>query len=82
MAVLWLAVCCCAFGQAYYSSNQQVRIDDLPRVTALSRHASDVLAASAEIVFRDKEVCCSKNSVLEDRIKMADPKSCRMLATS
>lgn len=74
-AVSGIAVCCLAIGQTYYSPNQQVRIDDLPRVTARSRHAADVLAASAEIIFRDKEVCCGKNSALEDRIQMADPKS-------
>jgi hypothetical protein len=61
--------------QTYYYPNQEVRIDDLSSMTAKSKHAADVLAASAETVFRDKEVCCGKNSALEDRIQMADPKS-------
>ena len=70
-----LAAACCASAQTYYYPNQEVRISDLPSVIAKSRHAADVLTASAETVFRDKEVCCGKNSALEDRIQMADPKS-------
>lgn len=70
-----LAPGCFAYSQTYYHPNQEVRISDLPSVTAKSRHAADVLAASAETVFRDKEVCCGKNSALENRIEMADPKS-------
>jgi hypothetical protein len=75
MAVSVLAICCVAYGQTYYSPNQQVRIHDLLQVTARSRHGSDVLAASVEIVFQDREVRCGKDSALEDRILMADPKS-------
>ncbi len=71
----YLAVSCFSHAQTYYYPNQEVRISDLPSVTAKSKHAADVLAASVETVFRDKEVCCGKNSALEDRIQMADPKS-------
>jgi hypothetical protein len=74
VAVSCLA-CSFAYAQTYYYPNQEVRISDLPSVTAKSRHAADVLVASAETVFRDKEVCCGKNSALEDRIQMTDPKS-------
>lgn len=79
----FLARCAVALGfamsaficaQTYYYPNQEVRISDLPSVTAKSRLAADVLAASAETVFHDKEVCCGKNSALEDRIQMANPK--------
>ena len=73
---LCLVVCCFAFAQEYYP-NKEVRIGDLPPVTAKSRDASDVLAASLEIIFRDKEVCCGKNSSLEDDVQRADPKSLR-----
>ncbi len=69
-----LAVCCFAHGQDYYP-NQEVRIGDLPSLTAKSRDASDVLVASVEIIFRDKEVCCGKNSALEDSVQRADPMS-------
>jgi hypothetical protein len=66
----WLAVCCC--GQIYYP-NQEVRIADLPSVTAPSQNLSDVLATSIEIILRDKDVCCGKNSALEDSLESADP---------
>jgi len=63
-----------SFAQEYYP-NKEVRIADLPSVTAKSRDASDVLAATAEIIFRNKDICCGKNSALEDDIQRADPKS-------
>jgi hypothetical protein len=73
-------VYCLAFAQEYYP-NGEVRIADLPSVTAKSKDASDVLAASLEIIFRDKEVCCGKNSALEYDVQRADPKSLKDVAT-
>jgi hypothetical protein len=75
LATSCLAVCCFASAQGYDYPNQEVRISDLPSLTAQSRNASDVLATSLEIIFRDKDVCCRKNSTLEDRVQSADPMS-------
>jgi len=69
-----LAVCCLSYGQVYYPK-QEVRISDLPSLTAKSTNATDVLVTSVEIIFRDKEVCCGKKSALEDRVQSADPMS-------
>jgi hypothetical protein len=73
-----LAGCCAAsrlaYGQAYYPE-KEVRISDLPSLTARSRSAADVLATSVETVFHDKKVCCGKDSALEDAIQSADPTS-------
>ena len=80
IAASCLAVCCLAHGQDY-NPNKQVRISDLPSLTAKSRDASDVLAASVEIIFRDKEVCCGKNSALEDDVQRPDPKSLKDVST-
>jgi hypothetical protein len=74
-----LALGCLAHGQASYPE-QEIHIHDLPALTAQSTHAFDVLAASLEIVFNDKEVCCGKNSALEDSIQSADPKSLKDIA--
>ncbi|MGA2761695.1 MAG: hypothetical protein ABSF08_15415, partial [Candidatus Cybelea sp.] len=52
----------------------------MPALTARSKHASDVLATSLEIVFRDKEICCGKNSALADSVEAADPKSLKDIA--
>jgi hypothetical protein len=68
---------CFAYGQGYqgYYPDQEIRISDVPSVAATSRRPSDVLAASVEIVVRDRKVCCGKNSALEDSVQSADPNS-------
>ena len=76
----YLAGFCFAYGQAS-SADQEIHIHDLPSLTARSTHASDVLAASLEIVFNDKEVCCGKNSALEDSVQSSDPKSLKDIAS-
>jgi hypothetical protein len=74
-----LAVGGFAGGQTTYPE-QEIRVHDLPLLTARSPHASDVLATSLEIVFNDKDVCCGKNSALEDSVQAADPKSLKDIA--
>jgi hypothetical protein len=65
-----------AYGQEGYGyPNQEARISDLPALTAKTTNASDVLLTSVEIIFHDKEVCCGKNSALEDDLRAADPAS-------
>ncbi len=78
---LCLTVCCLAYGQQVAYPEQEVRVNDLPALTARSSHAADVLATSLEILFNDKEVCCGKNSALEDSIETADPKSLKDIAS-
>jgi len=79
VAALCLMISCVAFAQEYYP-NQQVRINDLPSLKAKSKDASDVLAASLQIIFRDEEICCGKDSALEDDVQRADPKSLKDVA--
>src|SRR5271163_66545 len=74
-----LALCCFVYGQVAYPE-QEVRVQDLPVVTARSPHAADVLATSLEILFNDKEVCCGKDSALEDSVQRSDPKSLKDIA--
>ena len=74
VAASCVVVCCFAYGQVYYP-NQEVRISDLPSLTAKSTNPSDVLATSVEVIFRDKEVCCGKNSALGDSVQSGDPMS-------
>jgi hypothetical protein len=75
-----LAVCCLTFGQVAYPE-QQVSVHDLPALTAPSAHASDVLITSLEMLFNDKDVCCGKDSALEDSVESADPKSLKDVAS-
>jgi hypothetical protein len=44
--------------------NQEVRIHNLPSLTAKSNDATDVLAASVAIILKDREICCGKTSAL------------------
>jgi hypothetical protein len=59
---------------------QEIHVRELPSLTARSTHSVDVLATSVEIVFNDNEVCCGKDSALEDSIQSADPKSLKNIA--
>lgn len=77
----WLAVCCLAYGQQVAYPEQEVSVNDLPSLTARSAHAVDVLATSLKILFNDKEICCGKNSALEDSLETADPKSLKDIAS-
>ena len=74
-----VAFSCFASGQVAYPE-QELRVNDLPALTARSTHASDALATSLEIIFNNKEVCCGKNSALEDSVQSADPKSLKDIA--
>ena len=78
-AFLALAACCFANAQDSYS-NKEVRIGDLPSLTSKSHDRSDVLAASVQVILRDQDVCCGKNSALEDDVQRADPKSLKDVA--
>jgi hypothetical protein len=80
VTVSCLAAGCLAQGQTYNQYNKEIRISNLPSLTARSTDASDVLTAAAEIIFRDQEVCCGKKSALGDRVRLADPMSLEAIA--
>jgi hypothetical protein len=68
-----LAVGC--FAQVYNQNHHEIRVSDMPALTAKPANAADVLLTSGELIFHDREVCCGKNSALEDDIRAADPTS-------
>ncbi|HEY1657734.1 MAG TPA: hypothetical protein VGG14_05270 [Candidatus Sulfotelmatobacter sp.] len=74
-----LLAACYALAQYSYPE-QEVHVRDLPSLTAHSAHAHDVLSASAEIVLNNKDVCCGKDSALEDSIQASDPQSLKDIA--
>jgi len=51
-------------GPTVFLPNQEVRVTNLPALTASKR--SEALATELEIVLHDKEVCCGRDSALED----------------
>ena len=75
-----LALSCFASAQVAYPE-QELRVRDLPALTSRSTHASDALTTSLEIIFNNKDVCCGKNSALEDSVQSADPKSLKDIAS-
>jgi len=84
--LLLMLVPCCAFSQRnrewqVYRANEEVRIPQLPALTARSHDLSDVLLTSLDIVFHDPSVCCGKDSALEDRALAADPLSLKEVAS-
>lgn len=67
-----LAVGCFAQGQTY-PSIQEVRVSGLPALMARTHDPSDVLLTSLDTIIRDRNVCCGKDSALEDDAAAADP---------
>lgn len=55
--------------------NQELRVPDLPRLKARTRDRSDVLLTSLDIIFHNHEICCGRDSALEDSAQKADPRS-------
>src|SRR5579859_746774 len=61
-------------------TNLEVRVSGLPSLKAQSGEAPDVLATALATVFRDKDLCCERNSALEDRLPQSDPVSLKEVA--
>jgi len=75
---LIIIISCCvnAYSQPEGSSyvfhpNQEVQVASLPSAVAASTSESAVLAASLATALMEPEVCCGRNSALEDRIPSA-----------
>jgi len=64
---------------AQFFPNQEVRVANLPSLTAPSAEASAVLATALEIIIQDRDVCCGKDSGLEDAVLSA-PSSLKELS--
>ena len=79
IAILCVAFCGCAHAQDTYKP-ETVRVSDLPTLLARSHDPSDVLLTSLDTILHDREVCCGKDSALEDSAQRADPASLRDVA--
>ena len=53
---------------------------NLPFLTARTRDRSDVLLTSLDIIFHNHEICCGRDSALEDSAQQADPRSIKDIA--
>lgn len=86
-SVLLILASCFAFGQdnprgwQAYRPNQEVRVVQLPALMARSHDLPDVLLTSLDIVFNDPDICCGKDSALENRAVAADALSLKDVAS-
>ena len=76
---LGVALCGFARGQVL-NQDQVIEVHDLPSLQARSPHSSAVLLTSLDTILHDREICCGKDSALEDSAGAADPKSLKDVA--
>lgn len=79
VVVACLAVCGCAQGQLL-NQDTVIEVRELPSLMARSPHRADVMLTSLDTIFHDREICCGKDSALEDSAGAADPKSLKDVA--
>jgi len=63
----------------WFHPNQEVRVTNLPSLTAPSTGSSAVLTTALETVLHDKAVCCGKDASLEDAV-LSEPLSLKELS--
>ena len=74
-----LAFSSLSYGQALYQ-DQEIQVHNLPSLEARSHDPSDVLLTSLDTILHNRDVCCGKDSALEDSLAKADPKSLKDVA--
>lgn len=79
LALVVLSMPCFVDGQVLYQE-QEIQVHDLLRITTKSTDPHEVLRASLETMLHDKEICCGKDSALEDSLTAADPSSLKDVA--
>jgi len=63
------------------NQDQEIEVHELPLLMAKTPHSSDVLLTSLDTVLHDREICCGRDSALEDAAQAADPKSLKDVAS-
>lgn len=72
---LSLAVLCGITSAQTIYPEEEIHVHNLPSLTARSHNSEEVLLASLEMVIQDKEICCGKDSALQDSALAADSSS-------
>ena len=67
-------------GYPTFRPNLELHVPNLPALTARTRDRSDVLLTSLDIIFHNHEICCGRDSALEDSAQQADPRSIKDIA--
>lgn len=79
LCLIFLALSSLAYAQVL-GVDQQIEVTNLPSLVSTSPHSSDVLTSSLATIIHDPEICCGKDSALEDSVQRADPKSLQDVA--
>ncbi len=74
-----LAFSSLSYGQVLYQ-DQEIQVHNLPSLKARSHDPSDVLLTSLDTILHNRDVCCGKDSALENSLAKADPKSLKDVA--
>lgn len=80
-SALYLLAALCPIQAQVVSPEQEIEVAGLPRLTAKSAEPSDVLLTSLDTVLNDHDVCCGKDSALEDSLERSDPGSLKDVAS-
>ena len=55
--------------------NLELRVPNLPALKARTKDRSDVLLTALDIIFHNHDICCGRDSALEDSAQQADARS-------
>ena len=69
-----------AYSQTYYQDHE-AHVPDLSSTVSRTHDPSDVLLASLSTVFHNPEICCGRDSALEDSAQAADARSLKDIAS-
>lgn len=79
--LLFFFIVCVAYAQQVspgyptFRTNLELHVPNLPALTARTRDRSDVLLTTLDIIFHNHEICCGRDSALEDSAQKADAHS-------
>jgi hypothetical protein len=59
----------------------ELRIPNLPSLKARTKDRSDLLLTCLDIIFHNHDICCGRDSALEDSAQQADPRSMKDIVT-
>lgn len=79
LILAYFVLTACAYGQLTYT-DLEARVEGLPALHSQTHDPSDVLATALATIVNDHDVCCGKDSALEDSVERADPKSLKDVA--
>jgi hypothetical protein len=79
LLIVGAAFSSCASAQTYYTP-EEVHVSGLPTLMARTHDPANVLMTSLDTIIHDRDICCGKDSALEDSVERVDPTSLKDIA--